>query len=132
MSYLSIDPTWRARVQAFTRRVHYLDGFEMLMATIYQQRYDGTPLIAADRKEQCVEAIWSVLAGFEATEFDILVLRFGLLNNRIATLPETARVLELSVEQVRQDEAKALRKLTHNSCRRQLDAFVSFATESVY
>lgn len=132
MSHLSVNPGWRTRVQALTRQVHYLDGFEMLMGTIYQQRYGGTPLIIAEKKEQCVETIWSILAEFEATEFDILVLRFGLLNNRIATLSETARVLGFPPEQVRQLEAKALRKLTHNSCRQKLDAFVSFLAQSVH
>ena len=131
MSYLAINPEWRARVQSLSKRVHYLDGFEMFMGMLYQQRYDGTPLIAQDKKEECVNAIWGVLARLNETEFDIIVLRFGLLNNRIATSTETARVLGLPLETVRQMEAKALRKLTHCSCRRELDGYVTFLEQRV-
>lgn len=126
MSFLAINPEWRARVQSLERQVNYLDGFEMLMGMLYQQRYDGTPLIAPDRKEECIDAIWGLLSQLNETEFDIMVLRFGLLNNRIATTTETARVLNLPLEQARQIEAKALRKLTHRSCRSQLDSYVTF------
>lgn len=131
MSYLALNPDWRARVQSLAKKVHYLDGFEMFMGMLYQQRYDGTPLIASDRKEECINAIWGVLSYLNETEFDIIVLRFGLLNNRIATSAETARVLGLPLEQVRQLEAKALRKLTHSSCRRELDGYVTLLEQRV-
>ena len=130
MSYLSmsIDPVWRHRVQALSRRVQYLDGFEMLVGTIYHERYEGTPLIDPERKEECVEAIWKLLSRFSEAEFDIVVLRFGLLNNRIATLAETARVLGLSVDKARSIEAKAIYQLSQNSCRRELAPFLELLT----
>ncbi len=121
------SPDLNERIQtakALVEAVHYLDGFEMLLATLYTDRFDGSSLIHPQCRKECEDTIWKLLSRFSTHEFNTIVLRFGLLNNRIVTLSEAARVLDLSEERVRQIEMQALRKLSQSSCRKQLDVFL--------
>lgn len=123
MSSLSLEER-RRRAQVLVDTVHYLDGFEMLIGTIYQDRFEGGFLIHPQRRRECEATIWQLLDRFSVSEFNTIVLRFGLLNNRIVTLKEAARVLGVSTERVRQLEAQVLRRLAQPSCRKELEVFI--------
>lgn len=114
----------KQHVQTLIDRARYLNGLEMLFATIYCDRFNGESLIPPDSKDKCEGTVWELLSNLSGVEFDIIVLRFGLLNNLITTVSEAGRLLELPTERVRQIEAEALRKLSTPSCRRQLNAFI--------
>ena len=60
-------------------------------------------------KEQ-IEEILNTLAPRESA---VLILRYGLRDNRPRTLEEVGKVFNVTRERIRQIEAKALRKLRH-------------------
>lgn len=57
------------------------------------------------------DKILVILDDLESREKEVLILRFGLKDNKPKTLKETAKILNITAERVRQVEAKALRKL---------------------
>jgi RNA polymerase primary sigma factor len=72
-------------------------------------------------KEQ-VDSILSTLAPREAM---VLILRYGLKDNRPRTLEEVGKVFNVTRERIRQIEAKALRRLKHPNKRQKLEDFLS-------
>ncbi|MCL2630767.1 MAG: RNA polymerase sigma factor RpoD [Firmicutes bacterium] len=72
-------------------------------------------------KEQ-VEEILGTLAPREAM---VLILRYGLRDNRPRTLEEVGRVFNVTRERIRQIEAKALRRLKHPNKARKLQEFLN-------
>ena len=71
-------------------------------------------------KEQ-VEEILSTLAPREAM---VLILRYGLRDNRPRTLEEVGKVFNVTRERIRQIEAKALRRLKHPNKMKKLKDFL--------
>ncbi|MGN1043029.1 MAG: RNA polymerase sigma factor RpoD [Christensenellales bacterium] len=71
-------------------------------------------------KEQ-VEEILSTLAPREAM---VLILRYGLRDNRPRTLEEVGKVFNVTRERIRQIEAKALRRLKHPNKVKKLKDFL--------
>ena len=71
-------------------------------------------------KEQ-VEEILSTLAPREAM---VLILRYGLRDNRPRTLEEVGKVFNVTRERIRQIEAKALRRLRHPNKVKKLKDFL--------
>ena len=72
-------------------------------------------------KEQ-VDNILSTLAPREAM---VLILRYGLKDNRPRTLEEVGKVFNVTRERIRQIEAKALRRLKHPNKKQKLEDFLS-------
>ena len=58
-------------------------------------------------------------------EKKVLMLRFGLIDGRAHTLEEVGRTFDVTRERIRQIEAKALRKLRHQSRSKVLKGFLS-------
>ena len=81
------------------------------------------PIEAAEAnmlKEQ-VNEILNTLAPREAM---VLILRYGLRDNRPRTLEEVGKVFNVTRERIRQIEAKALRRLKHPNKTKKLRAFL--------
>ncbi len=72
-------------------------------------------------KEQ-VEEILGTLAPREAM---VLILRYGLRDNRPRTLEEVGKVFNVTRERIRQIEAKALRRLKHPNKTKKLKDFLN-------
>ena len=53
----------------------------------------------------------------------VLILRYGLKDNRPRTLEEVGRVFNVTRERIRQIEAKALRRLKHPNKMKKLKDF---------
>lgn len=66
------------------------------------------------------EDIFKLLATLTEREKRILILRFGLNDNKENTLEAIGKLLDVTRERIRQIEAKALRKLKHHSRSRKL------------
>ena len=59
------------------------------------------------------EQIEEILGTLAPRESAVLILRYGLRDNRPRTLEEVGKVFNVTRERIRQIEAKALRKLRH-------------------
>jgi RNA polymerase primary sigma factor len=70
------------------------------------------------------EDLSSVLETLTPREQEVLVLRFGLKDDRSRTLEEVGNVFGLTRERIRQIESKALRKLRHPSRSRKIKDFL--------
>lgn len=81
------------------------------------------PMDAAEAKmlKSQVEEILNTLAPREAM---VLILRYGLKDNRPRTLEEVGRVFNVTRERIRQIEAKALRRLKHPNKMKKLKDFL--------
>lgn len=81
------------------------------------------PIEAAEAKmlKEQVEEILSTLAPREAM---VLILRYGLRDNRPRTLEEVGKVFNVTRERIRQIEAKALRRLKHPNKTKKLRDFL--------
>ena len=65
-----------------------------------------------------------VLAELTDRERKIILMRFGLEDDRTRTLEEIGQVFNVTRERIRQIEAKALRKLRHPSRSRKLKDYL--------
>lgn len=81
------------------------------------------PIEAAEAKmlKEHVEEILNKLAPREAM---VLILRYGLRDNRPRTLEEVGKVFNVTRERIRQIEAKALKRLKHPNNRNKLRDFL--------
>lgn len=81
------------------------------------------PMEAAEAKmlKTQVEEILNTLAPREAM---VLILRYGLKDNRPRTLEEVGKVFNVTRERIRQIEAKALRRLKHPNKMKKLKDFL--------
>lgn len=81
------------------------------------------PMDAAEAKmlKSQVEEILNTLAPREAM---VLILRYGLKDNRPRTLEEVGKVFNVTRERIRQIEAKALRRLKHPNKMKKLKDFL--------
>lgn len=81
------------------------------------------PMDAAEAKmlKAQVEDILNTLAPREAM---VLILRYGLKDNRPRTLEEVGKVFNVTRERIRQIEAKALRRLKHPNKMKKLKDFL--------
>ncbi len=76
---------------------------------------DETVAAPADAatKQSLKEQVGKILQKLTPRERDVLILRFGLADQRSRTLEEVGNVWGITRERVRQIESKALRKLRH-------------------
>lgn len=81
------------------------------------------PMEAAEAKmlKDQVEEILGTLAPREAM---VLILRYGLRDNRPRTLEEVGKVFNVTRERIRQIEAKALRRLKHPNKMKKLKDYI--------
>ena len=70
------------------------------------------------------EQLDEVLDTLTDREENVLRLRFGLDDGKMRTLEDVGKVFNVTRERIRQIEAKALRKLRHPSCSKQLKDFI--------
>ena len=70
------------------------------------------------------EEIESILATLAPREAMVLILRYGLRDNRPRTLEEVGKVFNVTRERIRQIEAKALRRLKHPNKMKRLKDFM--------
>ena len=70
------------------------------------------------------EQIRHALDGLLDREREVLELRFGLTDGKDHTLEEVSRYFDLTREQIRQIEAKALRKLRHPTYSKPLEDYL--------
>lgn len=71
------------------------------------------------------ESLIEVLETLTPREQEVLILRFGLNNDKPKTLEEVGQVFDLTRERIRQIEAKALRKLRHPSRSKKIKDFLT-------
>ena len=90
------------------------DDAESQLVDFIQDRESSDPTDIASRK-MLREKVEEVLDTLPPREREILMLRFGFLDNRTRTLEEVGRTFHVTRERVRQLEAKALRNLRHPS-----------------
>ena len=64
-----------------------------------------------------------VLAGLTPREAKVLRMRFGIEMTSDHTLEEVGKQFDVTRERIRQIEAKAIRKLKHESCAERLRAY---------
>lgn len=69
------------------------------------------------------KAISEVLESLTEKEKDVIMHRFGFINNRIYTLEEVGEKYNVTRERIRQIEAKAIRKLSHSTRKKRLHKF---------
>ena len=67
------------------------------------------------------QAVQEILNGLAPREAKVLCMRFGINMNNDHTLEEVGKQFDVTRERIRQIEAKALRKLRHESRRRRLE-----------
>lgn len=67
------------------------------------------------------ESLYNVMQDLTDREQRVLILRYGLEDNRPRTLEEVGKEFGVTRERIRQIEAKAIRKLKHQNRRRRLD-----------
>jgi RNA polymerase primary sigma factor len=70
------------------------------------------------------EEIEEILATLAPREAMVLILRYGLRDNRPRTLEEVGKVFNVTRERIRQIEAKALRRLKHPNKMKKLKDFM--------
>jgi RNA polymerase primary sigma factor len=70
------------------------------------------------------EEIEDILATLAPREAMVLILRYGLRDNRPRTLEEVGKVFNVTRERIRQIEAKALRRLKHPNKMKKLKDFM--------
>jgi len=75
-------------------------------------------------KELLRESIEEVLGSLDEREAKVLSLRFGLMGETPKTLEEVGKIFNVTLERIRQIEAKALRKLRHPSRRKKLQDYL--------
>jgi RNA polymerase primary sigma factor len=88
-----------------------------------EDRATPPPVDAASR-ELLKAQLNKVLSELSDRERRILLLRFGLVDDRTRTLEEVGKEFNLTRERIRQIEAKALRKLRHPSRSRKLKDYL--------
>ena len=67
------------------------------------------------------ENLYKIMEDLNDREQRVLILRYGLEDNRPRTLEEVGKEFNLTRERIRQIEAKAIRKLRHPSRTKRLD-----------
>lgn len=77
-----------------------------------EDKSTASQIEVAEMKER-KELIDEILRGLAPREQAVLVLRYGLRDNRPRTLEEVGKEFNVTRERIRQIEAKALRKLRH-------------------
>ncbi len=81
------------------------------------------PMDAAESKMLKAQ-VEEILASLAPREAMVLILRYGLRDNRPRTLEEVGKVFNVTRERIRQIEAKALRRLRHPNKMKKLKDFV--------
>ncbi|MBQ8635851.1 sigma-70 family RNA polymerase sigma factor [bacterium] len=80
-------------------------------------------------KKLLVEKMGQIIEKLSPRERDIIILRFGLMDNRQRTLEEIGHLFGVTRERIRQVEAKALRKLRNPKLKRSFEEFFSNSIE---
>lgn len=75
-------------------------------------------------RQHKINSVYSLLKGLEPKERDILVLRFGLVNNQRKSLEEIGRLHGVSKEWIRRVESRALTKLRNKNSLQDLRYFL--------
>ena len=75
------------------------------------------------------DKLGDVLTSLTERERKVLELRFGLTDGYSRTLEEVGKQFKVTRERIRQIEAKALRKMRHPTCLRQLQGFLDSENE---
>ncbi len=80
--------------------------------------------IEAAESQMLKEQVMEILSTLAPREAMVLILRYGLKDNRPRTLEEVGKVFNVTRERIRQIEAKALRRLRHPNKTKKLRDFV--------
>lgn len=100
------------------------DDEEVVMSDMIEDTHFTSPtenVAQIDLKEQ----IMKVLDSLEPREKEVIIRRYGLINDEPLTLEEVGDLLGLSRERIRQIEEKALRKLRNPIRSSQLKAYMA-------
>ena len=85
---------------------------------------DALDPVDAAAKSMLKEQLMEVLDTLSEREKKVLILRFGVEDDRPRTLEEVGKEFNVTRERIRQIEAKALRKLRHPSRRKKLKEYL--------
>lgn len=88
--------------------------YRHLLSKVFGGRDDGYA-VRPERILEVVSAVGTALGTLNPRERKVLEQRFGMLGEELKTLKEVGDGLGVGRERVRQIEAKALRKLEHQS-----------------
>ena len=93
---------------------------ETKLGDFVEDKESLTPIQYTNR-EMNKENLYKIMEDLNDREQRVLILRYGLEDNRPRTLEEVGKEFNLTRERIRQIEAKAIRKLRHPSRTKRLD-----------
>lgn len=96
---------------------------ESQLGDFVEDEHTATPVEAATHA-MLKEGLLEVLETLTPREQEVLILRFGLNDERTRTLEEVGQKFDLTRERIRQIESKALNKLRHPSRSKKLKEFL--------
>ncbi|MEK7124112.1 MAG: sigma-70 family RNA polymerase sigma factor [Patescibacteria group bacterium] len=86
--------------------------------------------ITKEQEKALTEKVEAILKTLTYREREIIRLRYGIGDGHTYTLEEVGRIFNQNRDRVRQIEAKALMKLQHPKCAKDLDRFLKYREPS--
>ena len=80
------------------------------------------------RREEANARIYSILKTLPRREAKVIKLRYGFYEEKIKTLSEIGKIMNVTRERIRQIECKAMAKIRHSSRKSKLEEFKDMIT----
>ena len=98
------------------------DEGDTTLGDFIEDTHNVAPMEAAMQAD-LQTVVSDVLEGLTPREAKVLRMRYGIGMNNEHTLDEVGKQFDVTRERIRQIEAKAIRKLKHESCAERLRAY---------